>query len=137
VAAGNDTPEYLAIHFVSKSDVEDIKAIHRAARLEVLVQPPPGSQMYASWASLGRRENFHGITPRAPSAAEAEYIGKIRGLQVRIRKYMGSRPMSDWNAEDMQKFLMENFGAGCGKEYRLCYDAVDAMDRGVRVPGKR
>jgi hypothetical protein len=124
VVAGKDTPENLAILFGPRSDADHIEMMQTKARLDVLLQPPPGSR---SW------DDYVGMSVRDPSATEREYVRRIRDMQNRITKYMGSRPMSDWKAEDMEKCLQANFGNNWLGQRMLCYDAVDLFPRSTHV----
>ena len=89
--------------------------------------------MYAMAAHGKLDENCPFWAPREPSAVEEEHLKKVRDMQDRIRRYMGSRNMSTINNKDMTKILVENFGADWAEALRYYQDAINSMDQGVSI----
>jgi hypothetical protein len=132
VITGKDTPENITI-LLGPNDKDSISRIHKDIRLEVLLRPPKGSPMYALTAMQKLDENCPAWSPRQASATEEEDVRKIKDMQERILRYMGSRSMDSITSQDMSKILVQSFGRGWDDALPIYQNAINAMDQGVRA----
>ncbi|KAL2071196.1 hypothetical protein VTL71DRAFT_12431 [Oculimacula yallundae] len=132
VVTGKDTPKNLR-KLLGWNDKDMIKSTHQTARNQVLLKPPPGSPAWAMAKSRKLDENCPSWTPRPASAEEEKEIKNIRDMQELIKRHMGPRSMGTITSMDMKEVLEKNFVGECIDKLQTYYDALNAMDQGVRV----
>lgn len=101
---------------------------HATVRIEVLMNPPKGSVLYA--ANFPLDKGGPPRTPRAASPAEIVKIRHIREMQVKLHRYLNGRKTP--TEEDMANVLRmcEGEYADLVQVYML---AVNTLVRGVEV----
>ena len=133
VVTGKDTPENMAI-LLGNNDPSLVEDIRKMMRIEVLLNPPPGSPMYVVAKVNGYDRNSPIWTPREPSAEEKERLGKIRDMQERITRHMGIRNI-EFDTIKMQDFLVAHFPTDWSQQLPYYQDAINSMDQGVPDTG--
>ncbi|KAI4867425.1 hypothetical protein F4820DRAFT_446055 [Hypoxylon rubiginosum] len=122
VLTGKDTPENLSLFFGQDKTIQQDR---KNVRLEILLQPPHGSPLYASSKA---DKNF---PPLEPSAAEVKEIEEIRALQVVIRSHVGARRLEDITTDDMCDILVKHFGDEWDDKLKIYQVALHSMDYGI------
>ena len=107
VLAGKDKPENMKLIFGAKW-AESLQSTYDETRLEVLLNPPPGSPSYAMTSRSGWDEGAPTRAPRPASQAEQTKINQVKEMQTRIRQRLGNR--TDPTNADMMAILTA-FGA--------------------------
>ncbi|KAI1097539.1 hypothetical protein F4804DRAFT_327346 [Jackrogersella minutella] len=134
VFVGKDTPENISLLY-GRGNLEAINIAHKVIRHETMLSPPAGSPMDGTARSRKLDKNYPPRNPREPSEAEAREVGKLKDLQERIRRYMGSRPVSDINGPDTMAILVDAFGDRWVDGIMDFQTALKAMEQGMRPPG--
>lgn len=77
--------------------------------------------------------------PREASAEEASEINEIKRMQDIIRDHMTSqgRGMNNISTKDMQEILTKNFGNRWFEALGNYQQALNSMDQGVPITGRR
>jgi hypothetical protein len=132
VVTGKDSPENIAT-LVGQNGMASVKATHEETRIEILLQPPRGSPMYAMAAMNKLDNNCPPWTPRPASAKEKQAIAKIQDMQGIITRHMGTRGVANISTRDMTEILIKNFGAGWSGAMPIYQNALNAMNQNVYV----
>lgn len=128
---GKDTPENLALFFGSRWS-ESIRDQHADLRLEILLEPPPGSPMHKYAEGLGLDAGCpRPWTPRAASADEARQLAKIRAMQDAIRRHVGARGVENNTTQDMFDIMVQQYGDNWVPEAKTYTNALNSMYQGV------
>ncbi|GAB1312837.1 hypothetical protein MFIFM68171_03047 [Madurella fahalii] len=129
VLTGKDTPENLRLFFGSK---DAIKADHENARIECLLDPPPGSPSHIIHSHMGDPPLPRNL--RQATEAEQQKLDEVRAMQERIRQRVGVGKAP--SSQDMQAILKS-----CGPNWTtmlpIYHLAVNTMDQGVPAGGYR
>ena len=109
-----------------------IKKDHEAARIECLLDPPPGSPSHVFNASMN--DSSLVSSPRPATEAEQQRVKEVREMQALIRRRIGvgKSPSSG----DMQAILA-TFGADWVTRIPTYSLAANTMDQGVPSGGYR
>ena len=131
ILTGQDTPEKMRLLFGPQYE-STLKESHGSARIEHLLDPPPGSpckvfNAYMDDPSLVR-------SPRPATEAEKQKVEEFKEIQALIRRRVraGTSPSS----ADMQAILM-TFGPNWATKLPTYSLATNTMDQGVPAGGNR
>ncbi|KAK3903551.1 hypothetical protein C8A05DRAFT_43218 [Staphylotrichum tortipilum] len=131
VVTGQDTSENMQLLFGPQWE-RHIKEDHETARIECLLNPPPGSPSHVmnAWMDDGSLIP----SPRPATEAEQQRVKKVKEMQALIQRRIGvgKSPSSG----DMQAILA-NFGANWSTELATYTLAKNTMDQGVPSGGYR
>ncbi|KAI0381176.1 hypothetical protein F5Y04DRAFT_289074 [Hypomontagnella monticulosa] len=131
VVAGEDTPENLSLFFGQSNSIQ---GLHKDVRLEILLQPPPGSTMYALAVTRKLDEGCPPWkVPRGPSAAELLEVLEITDLQKEICSWMEARGIKDISMDDVSDILLGKFGDQWVTKLPIYILALESLDLGIEV----
>lgn len=107
-----------------------IKQDHEAARIECLLDPPPGSPVYVLNAPMNDSSLVR--SPRPATEAEQQKVREVREMQALIRRRIGVGKSP--SSSDMQAILT-TFGADWSTRLPTYSLAANTMDQGVPSGG--
>lgn len=98
-------------------------------RLEMLLNPPPGSPSYAESLCLDDNTLIH--NPRPATDEEREKIAEVREMQAKIRERVGAGKVP---SEDDMCAVLTSMGTNWGPDHMKIYMlAANTMDQGVQI----
>ncbi|OHE97096.1 hypothetical protein CORC01_07537 [Colletotrichum orchidophilum] len=127
IVAGKDTPENMRILF-GPTFLSDMKGDQARLRIEVLLDPPRGSPMYAQQAydDAGSEALVRSVRP--PSQAEEKTLREVREIQEKVKQKVGVGRSPD---SGVMKDVLTSFGPNWPQKMQLYMLAVNTMDQGV------
>ncbi|KAJ0162667.1 hypothetical protein CTA2_4206 [Colletotrichum tanaceti] len=131
VLTGQDSPENIRLLFgpnAPKSMAED----HAEARIEALLDPPPGSPAYVM--SAYNNDTDIPRSPRPATEAEHKKLRDIREMQEAIGNKIGAGKSPQ---RDDMKTILSSFGPNWPTKLPLYTLALNTMDQGVNPEGNR
>ncbi|KAF2640372.1 hypothetical protein P280DRAFT_480825 [Massarina eburnea CBS 473.64] len=129
VMTGKDTAKNLELFF-GPNWRSSMRLNHEEVRIEVLLNPPPGSPAYVLAASMHMDDDAPAWSPRPVSDSEKRTIDEVRAMQSLVRERVGAG-QSPSNA--VMKDILTSFGANWVDKLPLYQLAVNTMDQGVQV----
>jgi hypothetical protein len=128
IVTGKDTPQNMTL-LLGPNWKNTILKTYEEARLEVLINPPPGSPSYV--INFFHDKTTPWFSPRPATAAENERLQNVLEMQNLIRQCLG--PRKEPTSHDMMTIL-SRFGSKWDRalsDYQL---AISTMDQGVQLP---
>lgn len=131
VLTGQDTPEKMRLLFGPQYE-STLKDSHEKARMECLLDPPPGSPSRVMSSTLD--DPSLARSPRPATEAEKRKIEEVRELQTLIRQRVGAGKSP--SSADMQAILTTS-GPNWVEKLPTYTLATNTMDQGVPAGGYR
>jgi hypothetical protein len=131
ILTGQDTPEKMRLLFGPQYE-RTIKEDHENARIECLLDPPPGSPCHVMNAYMDDPSLVRSLRPA--TEAEKRKVEEGREIQALIRQRVG--PGKSLSSADMQA-IMTTFGPKWPAKLPTYSLAVNTMDQGVPAGGYR
>ncbi|KAK1828869.1 hypothetical protein QBC39DRAFT_264334 [Podospora conica] len=131
ILTGQDTPDKMRLLFGPQYE-STLKESYESARLEHLLDPPPGSPSKVLSASMDDPSLVRSLRPA--TEAEKQKVDEVREIQALVRRRVpaGKSPSS----ADMQAVLM-SLGPNWTSKLQIYTLATNTMDQGVPVGGYR
>jgi hypothetical protein len=133
ILTGQDTPEKMRLLFGPQYE-RTLKEHHGKARIECLLDPPPGSPSHVLRASMGMDDPSLVQALRPATEAEKKRVEEVREMQALIRLRVGAGKSP--SLTDMQA-IIRSFGQDWSEKLPTYDLAVNTMDQGVPAGGYR
>ncbi|KAH6845738.1 hypothetical protein B0I37DRAFT_447581 [Chaetomium sp. MPI-CAGE-AT-0009] len=128
ILTGQDTPENMRLLFGPQYE-KTLKKDHEEARIECLLDPPPGSP----WHVLNYMNNPSLVRSLRPATeAEKQKVEEVREIQGLVRQKIGAGKSP--STADMQTILM-TFGPNWSTKLPIYTLATNTIDQGVPAGG--